>query len=96
MIFHSKATTTVQNLVASGDLHVRVDLNETSVVMENAMYEPEVFPGPIHRRADPKSVFLVFSTGRIVCMGAKTCEDVGVVVDRLASTVKEFGLAETL
>jgi transcription initiation factor TFIID TATA-box-binding protein len=71
---------TIQNIVASGDLHTHIDLNEASVIMENAMYEPEVFPGLIYRMAEPKTVFLIFSTGRIVCTGAKTKEIVGEAV----------------
>ena len=85
---------TIQNIVASGDLHVPIDLNEASVLMENAMYEPEVFPGLIYRMKDPKTVFLVFSTGRIVCTGAKTREIVGEAVDKLVEDVKELGLAQ--
>jgi hypothetical protein len=63
--------------------------------LEEAMYEPEVFPGLIHRMADPKAVFLVFSTGRIVCTGAKTKEMIGQDIDKLVKVVKELGLAVT-
>jgi transcription initiation factor TFIID TATA-box-binding protein len=83
---------TIQNLVASGDLHVAIDLNEAAIAMENAMYEPEVFPGLIYRMADPKAVFLVFSTGRIVCTGAKTKEMVGEAIAKLVEVVKDLGL----
>ena len=38
---------TIQNIVASGDLHTNIDLNMAAIVMEYAMYEPEVFPGLI-------------------------------------------------
>src|SRR5271157_846460 len=84
---------TIQNIVASGDLHVSIDLNEASVIMENAMYEPEVFPGLIYRMQEPKTVFLIFSTGRIVCTGAKTKEMVGEAVEKLVEEVKNLGLA---
>nr|MDO8086389.1 TATA-box-binding protein [Candidatus Sigynarchaeum springense] len=90
-----KPAITIQNVVASGDLHVPVDLNEASVVMDNAMYEPEVFPGLIYRMAEPKAVFLVFSTGRVVCTGAKTKKAVGGAVRKLAAYIKESGLSDT-
>jgi TATA-box binding protein (TBP) (component of TFIID and TFIIIB) len=38
-------------------------------------------------------VFLIFSTGRIVCTGAKTKEIVGQAVEKLAEAVKELNLA---
>lgn len=83
---------TIQNIVASGDLHTSIDLNEAAIVMENAMYEPEVFPGLIYRMPDPKTVFLIFSTGRIVCTGGKTKEIVGNAIEKLVEQVKEYGV----
>lgn len=83
----------IQNIVASGDLHTTIDLNKAVVVMENAMYEPETFPGLIYRMKEPKTVFLLFSTGRIVCTGGKTREIVGIAIDQLVEKVKEYGIA---
>jgi transcription initiation factor TFIID TATA-box-binding protein len=85
---------TVQNIVASGDLHTNIDLNMAAVVMEYAMYEPEVFPGLIYRMQDPKTVFLLFSTGKIVCTGGKTEEMVGEAVQKLSKEVREYGVAK--
>ena len=34
-------------------------------------YEPELFPGLIYRMVEPKVVFLVFVSGKIVITGAK-------------------------
>ncbi len=65
-----------------------------AVVMEYAMYEPEVFPGLIYRMQDPKTVFLIFSTGRIVCTGGKTEEIVAAAVKKLSREVKEYGIAK--
>ena len=88
----SNPTITVQNIVASGDLHTPIDLNMAAVVMEYAMYEPEVFPGLIYRMQDPKTVFLIFSTGRIVCTGGKTKEIVAQAVRKLQQEIKEYGV----
>ena len=85
---------TIQNIVASGDLHTNIDLNMAAIVMEYAMYEPEVFPGPIYRMQDPKTVFLIFSTGRIVCTGAKKKEIVRDAVAKLNLQVRELGVAK--
>ena len=85
---------TIQNIVASGDLHTSIDLNMAAVVMEYAMYEPEVFPGMIYRMSDPKTVFLIFSTGKIVCTGAKTKEDVARAIRKLSQEVVEYGVAK--
>jgi len=85
---------TIQNIVASGDLHTNIDLNMAAIVMEYAMYEPEVFPGLIYRMQDPKTVFLIFSTGRIVCTGAKKKEIVREAVLKLNQEVRDLGVAK--
>jgi len=85
---------TIQNIVASGDLHTNIDLNMAAIVMEYAMYEPEVFPGLIYRMQDPKTVFLIFSTGRIVCTGAKRKEIVREAVLKLNQEVRDLGVAK--
>src|SRR6056297_2427158 len=83
----------IQNIVASGDLNCMVDLNMAAVVMEYAMYEPEVFPGLIFRMQVPHSVFLIFSTGKIVCTGCKTDKVVAEATEKLYHTVREYGVA---
>jgi len=85
---------TIQNIVASGDLHTNIDLNMAAIVMEYAMYEPEVFPGLIYRMQEPKTVFLIFSTGRIVCTGAKNKEIVREAVLKLNREVRKLGIAK--
>jgi transcription initiation factor TFIID TATA-box-binding protein len=77
----------VQNIVASGDLKCNIDLNLAAVVMEYSMYEPEVFPGLIYRMQTPKTVFLIFSPGRIVCTGAKSKAMVAEAVAQLYQIV---------
>ena len=83
----------IVNIVASGDLKTTVDLNMAALVMEYAMYEPEVFPGLIYRLQDPKAVFLIFSTGKIVCTGVKNVEAVRVAVKNLHSRIQELDLS---
>jgi transcription initiation factor TFIID TATA-box-binding protein len=85
---------TIQNIVASGDLHTFIDLNMAAIIMENAMYEPEVFPGLIYRMKEPKTVFLIFSTGKVVCTGAKNKKFVKEAFIKLNHKVRELGIAQ--
>ncbi|MHA1674956.1 MAG: TATA-box-binding protein [Promethearchaeota archaeon] len=89
----SNPRVTIQNIVASGDINCSIDLNLASVVMDNAMYEPEVFPGLIYRMAKPKTVFLLFSTGKIVCTGAKNKEMVAKACGNVYEDVRKYGVA---
>jgi len=70
------AVITVQNMVASINLGGRVHLEQAARTLPKSMYEPEQFPGLIHRMLDPKTVILIFSSGKLVCTGGKTEKDV--------------------
>jgi len=65
------AKITVQNIVASGNIGYKIDLELAALLLENSMYEPEQFPGLIYRLKKPKTVLLLFQTGNVVCTGAK-------------------------
>lgn len=82
----------IQNIVASGDLGKMIDLDSAATCLNNAIYEPEVFPGLILRREDPKACFLIFSSGKIVCTGMKEKKDIIMVVKELATTLKKMDL----
>jgi len=53
------------------------------------MYEPEQFPGLIYRMEDPQMVVLIFSSGKLVCTGAKKEEDVNQAVMKLRQELDE-------
>jgi transcription initiation factor TFIID TATA-box-binding protein len=56
------------------------------------MYEPEQFPGLIYRMEEPKVVFLIFSSGKLVCVGAKMEEEIHRAVATIQRTLEEKGL----
>ena len=82
----------IQNIVASANLQSQVDLETASDIMDNVMYEPEQFPGLIYRMADPKTVLLVFTSGKIVCTGGKSEEIVHVSVKKLFDLLEDYEL----
>ncbi len=86
------AVVTVQNIVSSINLGGRVHLEKAARTLPRSMYEPEQFPGVIHRMLDPKTVILIFSSGKLVCTGAKTEKDVYRSVNNLHSMLEEKDL----
>jgi len=82
----------IQNIVSSGSIGAEIDLEMAAMTLEDALYEPEQFPGLIYRMKDPNVVFLLFSSGKIVCTGAKREEDVKSAVEKLAKQLVELGL----
>jgi transcription initiation factor TFIID TATA-box-binding protein len=79
----------VQNIVSTGDLHGFIDLEETAKTLEKTIYEPEQFPGLIVKWPDPKVAFLLFSSGRFVCAGAKREEEIKKAVEALENKLEE-------
>ena len=88
----SKPEITIQNIVASGDLHNRIDLNKAVLTMEFIMYEPEVFPGLIFNMKDPHAVFLIFSTGKFVCTGVKKEDILETAILKLTQEITHMNL----
>ena len=88
----NEATVTIQNIVSSINLGGRVSLEQASRTLPRSMYEPEQFPGLIHRMVDPKTVILIFASGKLVCAGGKTEKDVYRSVHNLHSLLEEKNL----
>jgi transcription initiation factor TFIID TATA-box-binding protein len=83
------AIVTVQNIVSSINLGGKIHLERAARTLPRSMYEPEQFPGLIHRMLDPKTVILIFASGKLVCTGAKTESDVYRSVNSLHSLLEE-------
>ncbi len=86
------AVVTVQNIVSSINLGGRISIEKVARTLPRSMYEPEQFPGVIHRMLDPKVVILIFSSGKLVCTGGKTEKDVYRSVNQLHALLEEKGL----
>ena len=83
------AVVTIQNIVASINLGGKIHLEQAARTLPRSMYEPEQFPGLIHRMLDPKTVILLFSSGKLVCTGAKHEKDVYRSVNNLHALLEE-------
>jgi len=82
----------IQNMVASANLQKRIDLETAADILDNVMYEPEQFPGLIYRMRDPKTVLLLFASGKLVCTGAKSEEMVHESVNKIHELLDDYDL----
>lgn len=62
----------IQNVVATTNLGVQLDLKRIALRARNAEYNPKRFAAVIMRIRDPKTTALIFSSGKIVVTGAKS------------------------
>jgi len=80
----------ITNVVASAILNGIIDLDRLYSKMDGKIiFEPEQFPGAIYRMESPSVVFLIFSNGKIVCVGAKKEEDIYVAAEKLRQRLEE-------
>jgi len=80
----------VENIVASADLGVDLDLYGIAKASPDVDYEPEQFPGAICKIKDPKSALLLFKNGKIICTGAKTEADIRRAINQVIKIVKDY------
>ena len=70
----------IENVVASCDLGDKIHLEQTARILPRSIYEPDQFPGIIHRLSYPNTVALIFASGRMVCTGAKSAREIEISV----------------
>lgn len=84
-----KPKITVQNIVASGTINLKLNLNYLALEMENTEYEPEQFPGLVYKLIEPNATFLLFSNGKLVCTGTKNKKELDQSMEMVLKNVKE-------
>lgn len=79
----------IQNIVASAILNFKVNLDLLAIECENTEYEPEQFPGLIFRLDDPKTVMLIFKSGKMIITGAKTPKQASIAAEKTRDAIRD-------
>lgn len=82
---------TLQNIVSTVDLKCRLDLKTIALNARNTEYNPKRFAAAIMKIRNPKTTALIFSSGKMVCTGAKSEEDSKKAAKKYAKTIKNMG-----
>ncbi|CAH0561164.1 unnamed protein product [Brassicogethes aeneus] len=82
---------TLQNCVATVDLHTTLDLQLVNARTRNTEYNPSRFHGVIMRIRDPRTTALIFKTGKIVCTGARNEHDALLASKKFARIIQKLG-----
>ena len=82
----------IENVVASATLNQRIDLNAVIKGNPEVEYRPEKFPGLVFRLKKPKTAILIFSTGKMVCTGAKSEKEAKRAVKKVVKELKKSGI----
>jgi len=85
----------LQNIVATCSLGCALDLKRIAQHARNAEYNPKRFAAVIMRIRDPKTTALIFSSGKMVCTGAKSEQESRLASRKFAKIVMKIGYSVT-
>lgn len=80
----------IQNIVASASLDHDIPLIKLAEALPNTEYNPEQFPGLVMRIKEPKTSALIFSSGKIVCTGAKSMKKVKLAIEAIIKNLAKI------
>jgi transcription initiation factor TFIID TATA-box-binding protein len=85
-------TIKIENVVASTGIGIEINLKRATLALEGADYDPERFPGLVYRTKDPKTAALIFRSGKIVCTGAKSIDEVHKSLENVFQSLRNIGI----
>ncbi|MAE13514.1 TATA-box-binding protein [Candidatus Woesearchaeota archaeon] len=82
----------VVNIVVSTSLEHDIPLEKMAATLSNTEYNPEQFPGLVIRIKDPKTSALIFSSGKVVCTGARSMDKVDESLKKIIESLEKIGI----
>jgi transcription initiation factor TFIID TATA-box-binding protein len=87
-----KVQVEIENVVAAADLNQHLDLNAILQVTPGAKYNPERFPGLVYKLKRPKTTTLLFTSGKMVCTGAKSARSAKAAIAQVIDELRGHGI----
>ncbi len=82
----------VVNIVVSASLGHDIPLEKMAATLSNTEYNPEQFPGLVIRIKEPKTSALIFSSGKIVCTGARSMDKVYESIRKIIKSLEKINV----
>ncbi len=82
----------IQNIVAAGTVADSIDLTLISNTMKDCRFSKKNFPGAVCYLQNPKSVALIFATGKVVLTGILRQEDIKRSLKNLLHLLRKNGV----
>ncbi|ETE67237.1 TATA-box-binding protein, partial [Ophiophagus hannah] len=87
----AQQSTSQPTQAASVNLGCKLDLKTIALRARNAEYNPKRFAAVIMRIREPRTTALIFSSGKMVCTGAKSEEQSRLAARKYARVVQKLG-----
>ena len=88
----TKPIVSIENVVTSATVNQTVNLNLITQIFPDVEYHPDQFPGLVFRLKSPKTATLIFSSGKMVCTGAKSEDQAIKAVKNVVQKLKKGGI----
>lgn len=82
-----------RNVVSTVNLQAELKLTYINVRTRNSEYNPARFTGLIMRIRNPRATALIFSSGKLVCTGAKSEDDSLLAARKFARIIQKLGFS---
>ncbi len=92
----SKREIKIVNIVVSSSLEKDIPLIKLAEALPNTEYNPEQFPGLVMRIKEPKTSALIFSSGKIVCTGARSMAKVRESIKKIIQNIEKIKVKITV
>jgi len=89
-------TPILQNIVSTCNLGCNLDLRRIAMNCRNVEYNPKRFAAAIMRIRDPKTTAMIFASGKMICLGAKSEELSKEAAKRYAQAIKKVGFSVSM
>ncbi len=86
----------IVNIVVSTSLEHDIPLEKMAATLSNTEYNPEQFPGLVLRIKEPKTSALIFSSGKVVCTGARNMADVDASIKKIIKSLQKINIKITV
>jgi len=85
-----RVKTKIQNIVLSVTYEgTEFNLKKLDRSLDGARYDPESFPGVVYKSEDPRASFLIFSSGKMNCVGASSMNDAKLAIKKLTEKLRK-------
>lgn len=84
----------IENIIVSTELQKPLNLDSIAkgLMMKNLDYEPDQFPGLIYRIENICGIIMLFSSGKLVCTGAKSLEEASQYIEDFKGKLSNLGV----
>lgn len=86
----------IQNIVSTVELGCKINLKEIALQAKNSYYAANKFSGLIMKIKEPKATALIFSTGKMVCLGTKNEQQSKIACKKFGKILKKLNYPITL